>query len=114
MDTPMDPIVESLLSSFRQVPPAAIPGMLDCILASTNAAPSSIFSTLLNEFPTFSKGIVDGSKHLDFEQRNCVVSFVSAICHLLKKSGGGTGAIDGGTEAIGGGAGDVEEHGWEI
>ncbi|XP_070009091.1 uncharacterized protein [Nicotiana sylvestris] len=90
MDTPMDPIVESLLSSFRQVPPAAIPGMLDCILASTNAAPSSIFSTLLNEFPTFSKGIVDGSKHLDFEQRNCVVSFVSAICHLLKKSGAET------------------------
>ncbi|XP_075102015.1 uncharacterized protein LOC107784157 isoform X3 [Nicotiana tabacum] len=90
MATPLDPIVDSLLSSFRQVPPAAIPAMLDCILASTNAAPSSIFSTLLNEFPTFSKGIVDGSKHLDLEQRNCVVSFVSAICHLLKKSGAET------------------------
>ncbi|KAK4338184.1 hypothetical protein RND71_042671 [Anisodus tanguticus] len=82
----MEPIVDSLLRSFRQVPPAAIPAMLDCILASTNSAPSSIFSSLLDEFPTFTKGIIDGNKDLDFEQRNNIVSFVSAICHLLKKS----------------------------
>lgn len=86
----MDPIVDSLLRSFRQVPPAAIPAMLDCILASTNSAPSSIFSSLLEKFPSFSQGIIDGSKDLDFEQRNCIVSFVSATCHLLKKSGAET------------------------
>ncbi|KAF3672281.1 hypothetical protein T459_00734 [Capsicum annuum] len=86
----MDSIVNSLLSSFRQVPPAAIPAMLDCILASTDSSPSSIFSTLFDEFPSFSKGMIGGSKELDFEQRNCIVSFVSAICHLLKKLGADT------------------------
>ncbi|XP_060207448.1 uncharacterized protein LOC132635184 isoform X2 [Lycium barbarum] len=84
------PIVDSVIRSFRQVPPAAIPAMLDCILASTTTAPSSLFSSLLDHFPTFTKGIIDGSKDLDFEQRNCIVSFVSAICHLLKKSGAET------------------------
>lgn len=47
----MEPLLTSLRSSFRRVPPAAIPPMLDCILASTAEAPSSIFSTLLDEFP---------------------------------------------------------------
>lgn len=51
----LEPIITSLLSSFRLVPPAAIPAMLDCILASTNSSPSSLFSSLLNEFANVTK-----------------------------------------------------------
>lgn len=51
----MEPITASLLSSFRLVPPAAIPAMLDCILASTNSSPSSLFNSLLDEFENVTK-----------------------------------------------------------
>ncbi|KAK4423009.1 putative methyltransferase TARBP1 [Sesamum alatum] len=83
----MEPIVASLWSSFRQVPPAAIPAMLDCILASTAASPSSLFSDLLNEFPNLTKGIVEKSGTTESEWHNCVVSYVAALSHFLKKSG---------------------------
>ncbi|KAL0372987.1 UNVERIFIED_CONTAM: hypothetical protein Scaly_0980300 [Sesamum calycinum] len=83
----MDPIVASLWSSFRRVPPVAIPAMLDCILASTAASPSSLFSDLLNELPNLTKGIVQKSETMESEWHNCVVSYVAALSHFLKKSG---------------------------
>ncbi|CAI9095603.1 OLC1v1031591C1 [Oldenlandia corymbosa var. corymbosa] len=83
----MEVIMNSLLTSFRRVPPAAIPVMLDCILSSTNFSPSSLFSSLLSEFPTIAKEITEESNGVLSEQPCCVGSYVSALCHLLKKSG---------------------------
>ncbi|KAK6146391.1 hypothetical protein DH2020_020260 [Rehmannia glutinosa] len=40
---------------FRRVPPDAIPPMIDCILVSTSASPSSFFSDLLKEFPNLTE-----------------------------------------------------------
>ncbi|KAK3029857.1 hypothetical protein RJ639_038291 [Escallonia herrerae] len=79
--------IDSLSVSFRRVPPAAIPAMLDCILASTASLPVTLFSSLLDEFPRLTKDVFDRGEKLDPEQSNYVVSLVSAFCHLLKKSG---------------------------
>ncbi|KAI3453453.1 hypothetical protein Pfo_010116 [Paulownia fortunei] len=83
----MEPIIASLWSSFRWVPPAAIPAMIDCVLASTAASPSSLFSDLLNEFPNLTKGILQKSETMESEWRNCVAAYVAALSHFLKKSG---------------------------
>ncbi|PIN08693.1 hypothetical protein CDL12_18734 [Handroanthus impetiginosus] len=83
----MEPVVASLWSSFRRVPPAAIPAMLDCILASTTASPSSLFSELLNEFHKLTKAIVEKSEMMESELRNCVMAYVAALTYFLKKSG---------------------------
>ncbi|XP_042008836.1 uncharacterized protein LOC121757352 isoform X1 [Salvia splendens] len=83
----MESIVASLLSSFRRVPPAAIPAVLDCILTSTAASPSSFFHRLLNEFPHISKDIAQQGEQMDSEQCNSVATYVAALSHLVKKSG---------------------------
>ncbi|XP_073307956.1 uncharacterized protein [Primulina huaijiensis] len=80
----MEPLLTSLRSSFRRVPAAAIPPMLDCILASAADSPSSIFSSLLDEFPQLIQGIAIKSEMIDIEWRNFVGSYVAALCHLLK------------------------------
>ncbi|XP_027183076.1 uncharacterized protein LOC113781357 [Coffea eugenioides] len=90
----MDPILNSLLSSFRRVPPAAIPAMLDCILASMSSSPSSLFASLLNEFPNITKDKMVGSNERDAERDYCIVSYVAALCHLLKRSGSITSEIE--------------------
>ncbi|KAL2548019.1 tRNA/rRNA methyltransferase (SpoU) family protein [Forsythia ovata] len=82
----MEPIATSLWGSFRRFPPEAVPAMLDCILASTGSSPSSLFSSLLNEFPSLTKEITEGTEKLDSGQRNHIGSYVAALCHLLKKS----------------------------
>ncbi|PWA72733.1 tRNA/rRNA methyltransferase (SpoU) family protein [Artemisia annua] len=77
----------SLMSSFRRIPPAAIPATLDCILSSTSS-PSSLFSLLLDSFPILSHEATNGSKDsLDDEVCNFIASYVNALCHLLKKPG---------------------------
>nr|GMD79755.1 uncharacterized protein LOC109185383 isoform X2 [Ipomoea batatas] len=83
----MDPIIASLLTSFRLVPPEAIPAMLDCILASTASSPFSIFSALLEEFPSIAKEKLQAGQNLELEQRNFIESYVGALCHILKKPG---------------------------
>ncbi|XP_019190926.1 PREDICTED: uncharacterized protein LOC109185383 isoform X1 [Ipomoea nil] len=83
----MDPMIASLLTSFRLVPPEAIPAMLDCILASTASSPFSIFSTLLEEFPSIAKEKLQAGQNLELEQRNFIESYVGALCHILKKPG---------------------------
>ncbi|XP_057773845.1 uncharacterized protein LOC130993110 isoform X2 [Salvia miltiorrhiza] len=83
----MESIVASLLSSFRRIPPAAIPAVLDCILTSTAASPSSLFYRLLDEFPDISKGIVQKGEQIDSEWRNSVATYVAALSHFVKKSG---------------------------
>ncbi|XP_076916614.1 uncharacterized protein LOC143576398 [Bidens hawaiensis] len=74
-----------LISSFRRIPPSAIPATLDCILASSN--PSSLFSLLL---PFLSQQLTTGAEEescLDDEQSNFISSYVAALSHLLKKPG---------------------------
>ena len=51
----MDPVIASLSASFGQVPLAAIPAMLDCILASTGLSPPSLYASLLDAFPNLIK-----------------------------------------------------------
>ncbi|KAL7150015.1 hypothetical protein ABFS83_05G079800 [Erythranthe nasuta] len=83
----METIVASIWSSFRRVPPAAIPAMMDCILAATAVSPSSLFSDLANEFPNLIKVIEQESEMVESEWRNCVLTYVAALSHFLKKSG---------------------------
>ncbi|KAL8528968.1 hypothetical protein ACS0TY_006437 [Phlomoides rotata] len=83
----METIVDSLRSSFRRVPPVAIPAMLDCILASTAASPSSLFYLLLDEFPKLTEGTVQKRLTMDNEWRNTVAAYVAALSHLVEKSG---------------------------
>lgn len=47
----MDTLVSSVSDSLRQVSPAAVPPLLDCVLASSGASPSSLFASLLDAFP---------------------------------------------------------------
>ncbi|KAK9275857.1 hypothetical protein L1049_023130 [Liquidambar formosana] len=79
--------VASLSKSFRQVPPAAIPAMLDCILSSTGLSPSSLFASLLDAFPILTKDNIKDNGKLDADWCNYILSFVGSLCHLLKISG---------------------------
>ncbi|WOG87063.1 hypothetical protein DCAR_0206283 [Daucus carota subsp. sativus] len=88
----METSIDSLLNSFRRVPPAAIPAMFDCILCLTPSSPSTLFFSLLDAFPQSTKEI-DWSEKLDPEHRNYVGSYVSALCYLLKKSGDNMAAV---------------------
>ncbi|XP_058009472.1 uncharacterized protein LOC131168902 [Hevea brasiliensis] len=83
----MDAIISSLLNSFKQVPLAAIPAMLDCILTSTGLSPSSLFASLLDTFPNINKDLIKDDWKLDSGQYNYLLSMLGALCHLLKKLG---------------------------
>ncbi|PNY04748.1 tRNA/rRNA methyltransferase SpoU family protein [Trifolium pratense] len=86
-------VVASLSKSFDQVPPSAVPAVLDCILLSTGLSPPSLFTSLLNDFPRFLKDIIKEDGSLDSDKRHRLVSLVGAFCHLLKKTGGDCDAI---------------------
>ncbi|KAL8088926.1 hypothetical protein AgCh_038625 [Apium graveolens] len=88
----METSLNSLSETFRRVPPAAIPVMLDCIMSLTPSSPTTLFFSLLDAFPQLTKDI-DWSEKLDSEHRNYVGSYVSALCHLLKKSGNNIAAV---------------------
>ncbi|KAJ0644526.1 putative tRNA (guanosine(18)-2'-O)-methyltransferase [Helianthus annuus] len=77
----------SLMSSFRRIPPSAIPATLDCILASNTSPPSSLFSLLLDAFPTLSQELTITIGGFSDEQCNLIASYVGALSHLLKKPG---------------------------
>uniref|UniRef100_A0A803PMX3 tRNA (guanosine(18)-2'-O)-methyltransferase TARBP1 n=1 Tax=Cannabis sativa TaxID=3483 RepID=A0A803PMX3_CANSA len=79
-------LINSLCNSFRQVPPASVPAVLDCVLASTGLSPSSLFAALIDNSPDIDKDEENGD-NLDSDQCNYLASFVSALCHLLKKLG---------------------------
>ncbi|GJR57300.1 tRNA/rRNA methyltransferase, SpoU family protein [Tanacetum coccineum] len=82
-------LTSSLMSSFRRIPPAAIPATLDCILSTTTScSPSSLFSLLLDSLPILSHEVTSGIKaSLDDQVCNFIASYVNALCHLLKKPG---------------------------
>ncbi|XP_062073868.1 uncharacterized protein LOC133778060 isoform X2 [Humulus lupulus] len=79
-------VITSLCNSFRQVPPAAVPVVLDCVLASTGLSSSTLFAALIETSPDFDKEERNGD-NLDSDQCRYLASFVSALCHLLRKLG---------------------------
>ncbi|KAK4844740.1 hypothetical protein QYF36_023863 [Acer negundo] len=81
----MASIVSSLSNSFKQVPPAAMPALLDCILASTDSCASALFSSLLDIFPSLTKDAIKEGEKLDSDQCDYITSMVATLCHLLKK-----------------------------
>ncbi|TYG91203.1 hypothetical protein ES288_A12G243200v1 [Gossypium darwinii] len=78
-------VISSLSKSFGQIPPSAIPPMLDCILTSTAVSSSSLFSSILDDLPDLiESGNRDGK--LDSDRRNSIASMIGALCHLLTKA----------------------------
>lgn len=45
-------LITSLSKSFGQVPLVAVPAVLDCVLVSTGLSPLTLFTSLLDTFPT--------------------------------------------------------------
>ncbi|CAO2837876.1 unnamed protein product [Amaranthus hypochondriacus] len=81
----MENLLTSLSQSFRTVPSAAIPAMLDCILTSTSTSPLSLFDSLLSDFSNITKENFDDSKKMSSEECAYLVSYLRGLCHLMKK-----------------------------
>ncbi|KAK1306093.1 hypothetical protein QJS10_CPA10g01026 [Acorus calamus] len=94
-DADASPHVSSLTRSFHAVPPAAVPAIIDCVLASTGLSPSTLFSSLLEAFPGLTQDLLKGGEcvNLDLSGSNYVVSYVSALCCLIKNIGIWTDAL---------------------
>ncbi|KAM7273825.1 hypothetical protein ACFE04_028489 [Oxalis oulophora] len=86
-DSLMDSVISSLSKSFHQVPPTAIPSLLDCILATTGLSSSSLFDAIVERFSTLIKDVPKNSETLDSNCCNHLVSMFGAQCFLLKKIG---------------------------
>ncbi|OVA14952.1 tRNA/rRNA methyltransferase [Macleaya cordata] len=88
-------IASSLTNSFRLVPPAAVPAILDSILTTTTtssttsiSSSSTLFDSLLDAFShLITKGIFEEIGGEDSVQSIYITSFTTALCYLLKKSG---------------------------
>ncbi|ANM67716.1 tRNA/rRNA methyltransferase (SpoU) family protein [Arabidopsis thaliana] len=80
-------VITSLSLSFKQVPPAAIPAFLDCVLSSTGVSPSTLFESLIEQFPFRLEDTVNGDKRFDSDDCNHIASLVAGLCHLLKNFG---------------------------
>ncbi|XP_021841519.2 uncharacterized protein [Spinacia oleracea] len=87
-------LTSSLSQSFRTVPPAAVPALLDCISTSTGVSPSSLFDSLLPDFSSLTKVILDDNKKLGSEECAFLVSYLRGLCHLLKKMGENSVALE--------------------
>ncbi|KAE9607417.1 putative tRNA (guanosine(18)-2'-O)-methyltransferase [Lupinus albus] len=83
----MAPLVASLCNSFQQVPPSAVPAMLDCILLSTGSSPHSLFASLLHHFLPLLEDISKEGDNLDSDKLLHLQSLWATFCHLLKKIG---------------------------
>lgn len=90
----MATLISTLSSSFNQVPPAAVPAVLDCILASTGLSRSSLFASLLDTFTKLSEDVMKNNRKLDYHDCNYLTSLVGALCHLLKKFDTNLGALE--------------------
>ncbi|GKV10777.1 hypothetical protein SLEP1_g22096 [Rubroshorea leprosula] len=86
MTDSMASLVSSLSHGFREVPPAAVPPMLDCLLASTGLSPSSVFSALFDNFPNLIQAAKKDGK-LNSDHCTGIVSVIGALCYLLEKMG---------------------------
>ncbi|KAL8152196.1 hypothetical protein V2J09_009956 [Rumex salicifolius] len=83
----MDAFLSPVLNSFHTVPPAAIPPMLDCILASSGASPALLYDFLISNFSDHIKRIVEDNDKLGLEECNFLVAYLRSLSHLLKNSG---------------------------
>nr|XP_048320592.1 uncharacterized protein LOC107430356 isoform X2 [Ziziphus jujuba var. spinosa] len=87
-------LITSLSKSFGQVPLVAVPAVLDCVLASTGLSPLTLFTSLLDTFPTLIQDLNQKEEKLDSDQCSYVVSLIGALCHLLKKIGSKDDALE--------------------
>ncbi|KAJ0236798.1 tRNA/rRNA methyltransferase [Hirschfeldia incana] len=83
-------VITSLSLSFKQVPPTAVPAFLDCVLSSTGVSPSTLFESLIKEFPFRAEDTNNGDKKFTSDDCNHIASLVAGLCHLLKSSGFGS------------------------
>ncbi|MQL85834.1 hypothetical protein Taro_018341 [Colocasia esculenta] len=82
------PHVASLARSFALVPPAAVPAVIDCVLASAALSPSELFFSLLKAFPELTKDIrKEDSSKLVPAQSSFLISYTAALFHLVKNPG---------------------------
>ncbi|KAJ3681791.1 hypothetical protein LUZ60_014364 [Juncus effusus] len=70
----LDPHVAALVTTFAAVPPAAIPAIIDCVLASSSLPADFLFSSVLRSFPSSTAAVCSHN----------VLSHVTALCHLIK------------------------------
>ncbi|XP_019421761.1 PREDICTED: uncharacterized protein LOC109331611 [Lupinus angustifolius] len=89
----MAPLVASLSKSFHQVPPSAVPAMLDCILLSTGSSPHSLFASFLHQFLPLLEDISQEGDNLDSDKLLHLQSLWATFCHLLKKIGDDSDAL---------------------
>lgn len=75
-------VVASLSKSFDQVPPSAVPAVLDCILVSTGLSSSSLFASLLHDFPRFLKVFIH-LLHLSFQFLYGSMHFLSTMTNYI-------------------------------
>ncbi|WOL09568.1 hypothetical protein Cni_G18321 [Canna indica] len=68
--------IASLLKSFAIVPLAAVPAVIDCVLASSSLTPSVLFSSLLEALPAAAEPL----------RSNYILTYASSLCHLTKKT----------------------------
>ncbi|XP_020520025.1 uncharacterized protein LOC18429133 [Amborella trichopoda] len=79
---------EAVVKCLGAVPPAALPAIVDCVLASSGLSPYALFSSLIEAFPSFKKDLLEeenGKFHIEDSGR--FISFTSALIRLLKKLG---------------------------
>ncbi|XP_020874905.1 uncharacterized protein LOC9306167 isoform X1 [Arabidopsis lyrata subsp. lyrata] len=81
-------VITSLSLSFKQVPPAAVPAFLDCVLSSTGVSSSTLFESLIEQFPFRLEDTVNGDKRFDSDDCNHIASLVAGLCHLLRNFAG--------------------------
>ncbi|KAJ0961816.1 hypothetical protein J5N97_029644 [Dioscorea zingiberensis] len=72
----MEEAVASLTRSFAVVPPAAVPAIVDCVVASSSFEPSLLFSSLVRSF-------ADAAQ---VTESNCTLSHAGALGHLIKNT----------------------------
>ncbi|KAJ0961839.1 hypothetical protein J5N97_029667 [Dioscorea zingiberensis] len=72
----MEEAVASLTRSFAVVPPAAVPAIVDCVVASSSFEPSLLFSSLVRSF-------ADAAQ---VTESNCTLSHAAALGHLIKNT----------------------------
>lgn len=100
----MEDAVASLTKSLALVPPAAVPAIVDCVIASSCFEPSLLFSSLVRTIPDpaeVPKPISESWSTLSFFslidyniffysplmqvfESNCILSHAVALGHLIK------------------------------
>ncbi|KAH0903378.1 hypothetical protein HID58_042881 [Brassica napus] len=70
-------VITSLSISFKQVPSIAVPAFLDSVLSSTCVSPSTLFESLIKEFPFRAENTINGDKKFTYDDCNHIASLVA-------------------------------------